>query len=259
MSTPLVTSAIWAPIPTNQLNVPYHVGGDDTQGWHFGLFGKVAEWDLDTNRSTLTTYCLFVVKKLFDFLDCVGIGERLIGRIYMLGGPEALIGFNGKLMQYKHFQAGPERNRLAREKIVAALGGWQACERIRSVELSAREYEECCGGQGSFFKLTDAHFNRGESIVQGETPAGTKFAALHLTERATNRVFIATISQSYRETHIALRGGDGSRWTITLLWIDEFRFLQSSNLVANNAEDAAQFVREVRSDRHREFALSPKP
>lgn len=116
------------------------------------------------------------------------------------------------------------------------------------------------GGQGSFFKLTDAHFNRGESIVQGETPAGTKFAALHLIERATNRVDIATISQSYRETHIALLDHrDGSQWTITLLWIDPFRLLQSSNLVAHNAEEAAQFIREVMSDRQREFALSPKP
>ncbi len=256
MSTPLVTSAIRAPLPANPFYVPYFVGGDNTQGWHFGLFGKVAEWDLDANRSTLKTYGLFVVKKLFDFLDSVGVGEFLCGHIYGLRGtPEALIGLNGKLVQYKHFQQGPERNRLMREKIVAALGGQQACERIRSLDLSAREYEQCWT-RGNF-DLTDAHFNRGESIVQGETPAGTKFASMRLTERATNRVFIATISQTCRETHISLGGGDGSRWTITL-----FPFRPNSDisdLVAYNAEEAAQFIRAVRSDNQREFALSPKP
>src|SRR5262249_25679224 len=134
MTAPLLTPDIRAPIPTNQLSVPYYVGGDDTQGWHFGLFGKVAEWDLDSNKSSLSAYCLFVVKKLFDFLDWVGVGESLCGHIYGLRGTtEALIGFNGKLSQYKHFQQGVERNRLLREKIVAALGGELRCRTIRSV------------------------------------------------------------------------------------------------------------------------------
>jgi len=256
MSAPLLTPAIRAPIPSNQFSVPYFVGGDDTKGWHFGLFGKVAEWDLDADKSSLSAHCLFAVKKLFNFLDSVGIGQCLIGHIYgMRGTSEALIGFNGKLEQYKYFQTGVERNRLAREKIVAALGGEQACRRIRSVELSSREYEQCWS-RGNF-DLTDTHFNRGESIVQGETPAGTKFGGLRLTERTTNRVFIATISQSRRETHIALGKDDGSRWTITL-----FPFCPNSeitDIVAFNADEAAHFISQIFNGQHNEFIQSTKP
>jgi hypothetical protein len=254
--SPLLTSTIRAPIPSNQLSVPYHVGGDDTQGWHSGLIGKVAEWDLDINKSCLTANCLFVVKKIFDFLDSSGFGHFVFGHFYGLSGTsQALSGFNGKLQQYKYFQTGVERNRVAREKIVFGLGGQETCRAFRSLLLTDREYSQCWSSGN--FDLQESYFNSGESIVQGETPAGTKFAAIRLTERSTNRIFIATIKQLYRETHIALGEIDGSKWHVSI-----FPFLpdsQITDITAHNADEAAEFARTLCSGQHREFVLSPKP
>ncbi len=254
--SPLLTSTIQAPIPSYQLNVPYFVGHDDTQGWHSGLIGKVAEWDLDLNKSCWTANCLFVVKKLFNFLDWSGFGHFVFGQFYGGNGlVTPLIGFNGKLEQYKYFQTGVERNRLAREKIVAGLGGERTCRAFRSVPLTDREYCQCWTTGN--FELQESYFNRGESIVQGETPAGTKFAAMRLTQRSTNRVFIATIKQLYRETSISLGGHDGSIWHVSL-----FPFLPNSqitDITAHNADEAAEFARTLCSGQHQEFVLSPKP
>ncbi len=245
MPAPLL-SLTQKPLPSNPFVVGYHVGGDDTQRGRSGLMGRIAEWDLDADKSCFTANFLFVFKKLFNFLDVIGTGACWYGK----NGS-----FNKAIEESKYYQTGLIRNRHAREQIVAALGGENACRAFRAVDLTPSQYNNYWSSGD--FSVRDECFSRGESIVQGETPAGTKFAAMRLTERTTGQVFIATMHQLCRETCIRPSSSDGSVWTLNF-----FPFLPGSritNILAYNTEDAASFTCKVREGRDARFVLTPKP
>lgn len=227
MTTPLLS--------LTQLPVQYSTfefGGDDTQTGRSGLMGRITEWDLDENKSCFVANFIFVVKKLFDFLDAMGIGTCFFG----MGG------FKGKMREYEYYLTGLERNRAAREAIVHALGGEEVCRGFRTVALNASDFT-------GYIKLSDTHFNSGESIIQAEDPAGRKLVALRLTHRASGAVYIATVHQRMRETCIHHMFRDGSRWTVNF----------SPDLVAPEIDHPARFIHALRDGRNEMFALTPKP
>ena len=172
-------------------------------------------------------------KKAFAFLDFVGIGTCFYGAV----------GFTGQLNICESYQTGLERNKQAREKIIAALGGGAACSAIPVVNFNP-------GHLSDYLKLGDAYFSRGQSIVQGEDAAGRKFVLLRLTDH-TGGLAIATIHQRYRETCISGLSGGGSLWTSNLSWDRSFP-------VDVGTDNAVEFIQKVRTRQHPGFTLAPK-
>jgi hypothetical protein len=228
MRTPL-TSLTEKPVQYNT----FSFGGDDTTLGKSGLFGTIVEWDLNAKDDCFKANFVFFVKKAFNFLDAIGPGTCFFG----------IDGFQGKLKECEMYQTGLDRNQKARERIIAAFGGEAICRSFRVVHLQDRDFTD-------YLKLGDGYFNRGESIVQGEDPAGRKFAAMRLVDTA-GRVRIATIHQRYRETCIIpYSGAGGSMWTTN--------FHDGREMVRPATDDAVEFIQRIR-DRQHELTLAPKP
>jgi hypothetical protein len=212
----------------------FHFGGDDTSLGRSGFFGTIAQWDLNAQDDCFKANFVFFIKKAFAFLDQIGIGTCFFG----------FEGFTGKIEDCQLYQTGPDRNRQARERIVTALGGEVACRSFRVVRLHSGDFTH-------YLKLGDGYFDRGESTVQGEDPAGRKFIAMRLADRA-GRVAIATIHQRYRETTILSYGhGDGSMWTTN--------FNGGIEHVQPDTNHSVEFIQKVLGHRHELFTLAPKP
>lgn len=209
----------------------FSFGGDDTQLGRSGLFGTVAEWDRNAKDDCFKAHFVFFVKKAFAFLDTIGIGKCALG----YGG------FMGKIKECDYYQTGLDRNKAAREKIVAAFGGESACQAIPIVKLNDRDFQD-------YMKLGDAYLASGQWGAQGEDHAGRKFALLRVADRA-GRVHTATLHQRYRETCIHPGFGDGSLWTLNL----------RNDSVQPNTDRTAEFVEKVRTGRHPEYSIAPKP
>jgi hypothetical protein len=206
----------------------FSFGGDDTKLGKSGLFGTVVEWDLNAKEDCFKANIVFFVKKAFELLDGLRIGNCCFGTS----------GFQGRWEECEMYQTGLERNRTARERIVAAFGGEVPCRSFRVVNLQDQNFRD-------YLRLDDAYFNRGESIIQGEDPAGRKFAVMRLVD-AAGQVRIATIHQRYRETCIPR----GSMWTTN--------FYGGSEMVPPNTDAAVEFIQKICARRH-ELTLAPKP
>jgi hypothetical protein len=228
-----LTTLTQVPVPTNT----FTYGGDSTQKGRTGFFGKFVQCDIDAKNDCFKANFIFIVKKLFSFLDWIGVGTCFFG----------ITGFQGKINECERYQTGLDRNRQAREKIVNALGGSQVCERIPSVSLAA-------GDLTDYLKLGEEYFQGGQWVVQGEDQAGRKFAAMRIVDGQGN-VNVATAHQRYRETHIDGTGvrGDGSLWTVN------FKFDLRDFQVQIETDAVATFIEQVRTGRHPQFSIAPKP
>ncbi len=213
----------------------FSFGGDDTQLGKSGLFGRIAEWDRNAKEDCFKANVVFLLKRAFDFLDALCIGACLFG----IGG------FHGKLDESEYYQTGLDRNREAREKVIHALGGAEVCRRIPCANLNAEDFTD-------YLKLGDQYFQGGQWIVQGEDLAGRKFISMRLVDRMGN-VHIATAHQRYRETCIRQGFGDGSSWT---LGFEQENVYPS---IVNNPDAVATFIEKVRTLRHEQFSIAPKP
>ncbi|MBS0603447.1 MAG: hypothetical protein JSS60_00250 [Verrucomicrobia bacterium] len=227
MSAPL-TSLTQKPIQYST----FSFGGDDTQLGQSGLFGTVTEWDRNAKEDSFKSNVVFFLKKAFDFLDTVGIGTCVFGNR----------GFSGQLEDSAYYQTGLDRNKQAREKIVTALGGEAVCSRIPVVNLRQSDFKD-------YLALGDEYFRGGDWVVQGEDPAGRKFALLRLADR-TGRIVTATVHQRYRETCINRISSGGSLWAVN------FNGREGGDA---NTDRVADFVQQVRTMRHGEFTIAPKP
>jgi hypothetical protein len=232
MSAPL-TSLTQKPVEYNT----FSFGGDDTSLGKTGFFNSIAEWDRNSSGDACKANFIFLVKKTFQFLDAIGIGTCVFG----YGG------FGGQLDNAMYNQTGLDRNRAAREKIVNALGGQDVCQRIPVVNLDQRDFED-------YMKLGNEYFRGGQWVAQGEDPAGRKFALLRIADRA-GRVFTATVHQRYRETCILRASGGGSLWTVNIAANGQL----DGRFGEVNTDRAADFIQRVRTNRHEEFTVAPKP
>ncbi|GEM_PF-5016007 len=215
----------------------FSFGGDDTSLGKTGLFETIVEWDRTSQPDSFKAYFVFFVKKSFEFLDVIGVGTCIYGAT----------GLAGKLKECEYYLDGPQRNRQAREKIIAALGGEAVCAVIPVVQIQQSDFTD-------YLKLGDAYFRSGQSMVQGEDLAGRKFVLLRMADR-TGRIVIATIHQRYRETCIA-KGAGGDLWVsnptnnIGLTQLD---------LIQVGVDRVAQFIQTVRAGTHNQrLTLAPK-
>lgn len=136
------------------------------------------------------------------------------------------------------------QNADARQKIVEALGGDEACRSIPIVECPKLfPYLDC-------FRAYD-HFPKGHAIVQGEDQAGRKFVLLRLIDKKTDEVFIERIFQRRRETCIAPsnRGQDGSAWVNET---NDFR------PAVWGADKIADSIKEILANTHPKYRLHPQ-
>ncbi len=212
----------------------FSFGGDDTSLGKSGLFGTIVEWDRNERNDTFKTNIVFVVKKLFQFLDSICIGTCLFGSE----------GFTGKLEECEYYQTGLTRNAQARMLVVDALGGEAACRMIPVVQLNPADFTD-------YLKLQDNYFRSGQWAVQGEDPAGRKFVAMRVVDRTNGHVHIFTAHQRYRETSITRWNTDGSTWTTN---IDN-----DSEMVQVGTTHATHFIEKIRAGRHDRLTIAPKP
>ena len=230
MGTPL-TTLTQRPVVHNT----FSFGGDDVplmEQKKWGLFGTVAEWDINAKDDCFKANFVFFVKKAFAFLDAIGMGTCFFG----IGG------FNGKLEDCNHYQTGPIRNQQARGKIINALGGEAVCAAIPVVNFNATDLTD-------YLKLGDAYFRGGQWIVQTEDDAGRKAVVMRLTDRL-GHVQIATAHQRYRETCFHNEGGG--------LWTVNFESNDHGG-VNPDTDHVVEFIEKVRTRRHQEFTPTPKP
>lgn len=210
-------------------------GGDDTHLGRTGFFGTVVQWDRTAQQDSFKANFVFFIKKAFAFLDASGIGTCFYG----------ITGFGGKLKECENYYDGPEHNRQAREKIIAALGGEAICAAIPVVQIQPSDFTD-------YLKLGDQYFSRGQSVVQGEDPAGRKFVLLRMADR-TGRIVTATIHQRYRETCISRHGEGGGLW-VSNLPAGYF----SIDFIELGVDNVAEFIQKLRTHQHRDFTLTPK-
>ena len=210
----------------------FHFGGDDTSEGKSGLSGTIVQWDLHEKDDVFKTFIVFVVKKAFAFLDRFCLGTCLFG----------IHGLQGKLEECEYYQTGPGRNAQARMQIVTAFSGETVCRSIPVVQLAPADFEH-------YLKLGDQYFHRGQWAVQGEDPAGRKFAAMRVTDRTNGQVHVFTVHQRYRETCITANGG-GSVWTTN---IDN-----DQQMVRVGTQSACEFIQKLRASHHERFTIAPK-
>ncbi len=176
---------------------PETYGGDDRDAVRQGFFGKLVAWERDPSGSccpaAVKAWTLFLIEKAFVVLDWTGIGHLLVEG-----------GLKGSLQKYRFAQGAEALNRLFRENVIEALGGREACGAIPVVSLGPGDLKR-------HLKIRDHYFPRGEWRIQGEDPAGRKFLAFRLKERASDVVYIATIHQASRETALGFTG-HGAVW-----------------------------------------------
>lgn len=211
----------------------FSFGGDDTGLGRTGFYGTVVEWDKNAKDDCFKANFVFFIKKAFAFLDSIGIGTCFYGAT----------GFTGELDKCEYYQSGPERNKLAREKIITALGGVADCVGIPITQFNPDHLRD-------YLKLGDEYFSRGQTTVQGEDVAGRKFVLLRLADRA-GRIVIATIHQRYRETCISRLSSGGALWTSNLPSPYE-------SLADVGTDKTVEFIQKVKARQHQEFTLAPK-
>ena len=174
MAIPLIS------LPQNRLSSTHEniqlFGRDDEAYINSGFFGTIRLWDAESNQSCFKANFVFLVKKIFDFLEWIRIGSV----------------FNYRLRLYEQIEISLEHNRLSRERIVAALGGESVCRNIPVVTIRERDVKK-------FLILGDEYFSRGQTLLQGEDPGGRKFAMIRLLDH-TGRLCIFTLHQFNRET-----------------------------------------------------------
>lgn len=229
MGVPLITLT-QKPVEYNT----FSFGGDDTSLGKSGLFGTIVEWDLNERNDTFKTNFVFFVKKAFAFLDSIGLGVCCFGSE----------GLKGKLEESEYYQTGLARNAEARMKVVTALGGEAACRNIPVVQLNRADFTE-------YLKLGDQYFARGQSFIQGEDPAGRKFASVRTINRRNGQVHVFTCHQRYRETCISRWNPDGGFWTTN---IDD-----DTEMVRVGTPYTLEFIEKIRASRHERFSIAPKP
>lgn len=232
MSTAAIPTAVPPVIPTTLPAVPLlegfmchpdfasrfnaeTYGSDDTKRGRSGLIGALVSWEIkqlnpnDLCPAALKAWTLFVIKKVFQFLDTV----------------TGYTSYSTRLMQTwdsdHRFQTGVERNRAARMSIVNALGGTEACGQIPILQFESTDDQNVTNlpntnvvDQRSVIAFDDRYFAQGQSILQGRDHAGRVFVVLRLEKTSTHDVIIATIYQAYRETFISASAdtSDGSTW-----------------------------------------------
>jgi len=206
----------------------FHFGGDDTSLGKSGVFGTVAEWGLNQKNDTFKANLVFLAKKVFAFLDSIGLGACCFGAD----------GLKGKLNESEYYQTTLARGAQARMKIVTAFGGEAVCNSVAVVSLRSSDLE-------CYLKLKDNLFQRGQWLVQGEDPAGRKFAAMRVIDRTNGQVHVYTVHQRYRETCM-----DGGIWTTN---IDD-----DSQMVRVGTNHACKFIKQICTSRHERFSIAPK-
>ena len=234
MAVPLIT--------LTQRSVPnddawrYRFGGNDTQLNQSGLFGIVVQWDADANSNVAKANFVFVMKKVFVFLDKIGVGACIYGKE----------GFEGRIRHYatewRKCQSTLDLNRLAREKIIRALGGVAECQKIPVVDFKTEDLTP-------ELQLDDEYLSRGQHIVQLEDSVGRKAIVMHLKYR-TGQVFTATAYQPYPET-----SNNGNQWSLKFLTYQAYRHTD----IYSDTDSVAAFIEKVRTGRDDQFSFFPKP
>ena len=132
------------------------------------------------------------------------------------------------------------RNRLARERIVEALGGAAACQKIPVVKFDEKDLD-------ANLKLGDKYISRGQHIVQLEDSAGrTAIVMFFRLKNSTSQVYTATAHQLYRETSRI-----SSKWALN--------FDSVYQGVAADTERVADFIEKVQAGKHGTFIFMDKP
>lgn len=129
-------------------------------------------------------------------------------------------------------------NQQAREKIVEALGGKEACEGYPIVNIGHERMKP-------YLSLRNQDFPIGHAIIQGEDPAGRKYVGLRLKHRGRGYCLIETVFQRYRETSIRKGYEDGKTW-------------RTRELAKFEPEKTIEVVASVFKGTHREYILAPR-
>lgn len=206
--------------------------------------GTIATWDIESKESCWKASFVFFVKKLFNFLDWIGVGQYTFGSS----------GFEGKFNRCIICQkAGPERNALAREKIINSLGGREKCAKIRTIDF-------CDAPQACLKIAIIRFFHSKESVVQGEDQLGRKFVVLFLTDKRGNS-FSATAHQRYRETCVQDQGYDGRHWILNINDRDYASHGYASyniSLDEGSTDKVAKFIEDVMNGEHKQFSIAKR-
>ena len=208
-------------------------GGDDTQLKQSGFLATIVKWDADTNSSVFKVNFVFIVKKVFAFLDKIRIGKCIYGNKGFTGKIGDLA-FN--LKNHPSFCASFLRqNRDARMQIVEVLGGEKACKAIPVVDLDPKDFKES-------LTLGDQYFSKGQGIIQGTDLAGRTFVSFRVEDShfAFSNPHIVTVHQRYRETE----EGGGDVW-----WMNSNRY----DLGRLDIKEVADYIRCAKS-----FQIVPK-
>ena len=231
MGVPL-TTLTYRPVH-NDHNVR-QFGGDDTQLKLSGLFGTIVQWDADAKDDVFKANFVFMMKKAFAFLDKIGLGTCIYGEE----------GLEGCIRYYEaewiKCQATLELNRLAREKIIRALGGVAECQKIPVVDFNRRDLQ-------SHLSLNDEYLSGGQHIVRLTDPFGRTAVVMHLRDK-TREVYTATAHQLYRET-----SNRGNEWALN------FDKVYPGAEIYSDTDRVAKFIEEVRTHQHKQFSFLPKP
>lgn len=244
-------------------------GNDDSQLGRSGMLGTIATWSIESKEDCYKAYFVFFIKKLFYFLDWIGMGQYVFGSR----------GFSGELNRCIIYQTGLERNAQSREKIIDALGGREDCAKIRTISYDASyaadfdnsskynfDVAKLQGLQASL-KLGEQAFYSREGVLQGEDMAGRKLVAMRLID-VKGVVYIATAHQPLRETCINDELADGRHWILNFFvdwryWILNIHACDYTSynigLGKDSTDKVAEFIKKVVNGQHEKFSIAPKP
>jgi hypothetical protein len=216
-----------------------------------GIIGKLVAYERNSESSccpaALKSWTIFFIKKAFAFLDLIGIGSCLVK-----GGLKSAWNTSIRLQ-------GIERNQLAREAIVAAIGGPQVCNTIPVVSLSENDLTDYLKPEQKYLKLEQGYFPSGKAMIQG-IAVEKVFVAFLVENKTTKQTETITIHQYHPETDIEEtdRFCDGETWTMNspapeLIDIDPpgLRFCWEHPKITNT-------IQQLIAKTHPEYSLIPK-